>query len=323
MLPSSSDNRAAVGAGAENAWPGQWLDRFRAYLELERNASPYTVRNYIREIGECRAYLQGEHVAGWQDVTAEQIRRWLAALTRVGIVPASIARRLAECHTFFRYLVREGVIDDSPADRILAPKAPRRLPRYLTVDQITRLLERADDGSPGGLRNRAILELMYGAGLRVGEVHRLDVSDLHLAERDLLVHGKGNKERIAVFGRPAASALGTYLEHGRPLLVAPGQSARALFLNRRGGRLSVVSLTSIVRQTAKLAGLPLRVTPHMLRHSFATHLLEGGADLRVIQELLGHENLGTTQIYTHVSPQHLRSVYNRCHPRAHTDRNRP
>ncbi len=321
MLLSSAAEKERTEA--EKSWPGQWLDRFRTHLELERDASPYTVRNYIREIGECRAYLQEEHVTAWSEVTAEQIRRWLAALTEAEIAPASIVRRLAECHTFFRYLVREGVIDDSPADRVLAPKAPRHLPRYLTVQQVTQLLEAADDSSPGGLRNRAILELTYGAGLRVGEVHQLDVDDLHLSQRDVLVHGKGRKERIAVFGKPAAGALRVYLEQGRPVLVAMGQNAQALFLNKSGGRLSVVSLTSIVRQTAKLAGLTMRVTPHMLRHSFATHLLEGGADLRVIQELLGHENLGTTQIYTHVSPQHLRSVYNRCHPRARLERNQP
>ncbi len=304
----------------EQPWPGNWLERFRQHLELERNASPYTVRNYTREVRECRAFLQANGVASWKEVTTAHVRSWLAHLTEKGIVPASIGRRLAECRTFFRYLVREQALSESPADRIVAPKAPRALPRHLTVPQVTALLEAANGGSPTGLRNRAILELMYGAGLRVGEVYRLNVQDLDLAQRTVRVHGKGSKERLAIFGHPAEVALRTYLEQGRPVLVKGDVSPVAFFLNRSGRRLSVVTLTLVVRKAAKAAGLTGKVTPHTLRHSFATHLLEGGADLRVIQELMGHERLGTTQIYTHVSPEHLRSVYEHAHPRARSNR---
>lgn len=290
---------------------------FITYLIAEKNASPYTVRNYQREIEEFAEFAQGEGVTSWEAVDLPLLRRWLAWLTGQGYAKASIARRVSELRSFYRYLHREGVIETNPVAGLSSPKLPKRLPRYLNVQETVALLTAPDPSTPQGLRDRAILEVLYGAGLRVGELVRLDIGDLDLSHGELRVMGKGGKERVALMGEPARTALSRYLAEGRPHL-ATEASGSALFLNRFGGRLSAVSVTKILQKYSKLAGIERRVTPHMLRHSFATHLLDGGADLRAVQELLGHENLVTTQIYTHVSQTQARKVYLRTHPRADT-----
>ena len=294
-----------------------WLQDYLRYLEIERGVSPYTLRNYGREIAEFAAFLAERGIYQWDRVTPRLLEEWLGERARAGIAPASISRRLYEVRAFFHFLARRGYLEKNPLAGVGGPKLGRRLPRYLTVDEVFALLNAANDASPFGLRDRAILELLYGSGIRLGELVALNVDDVDLQRRELWVReGKGGEERIALFGQAAASALRTYLERARPHLVDVHHPSRALFLNRYGGRLSRVSVTNIVHRYARLAGIRKNVTPHMLRHSFATHLMEGGADVRVVQELLGHKSPQTTQIYTHVSQQHLKEIYDRYHPRA-------
>jgi integrase/recombinase XerC len=296
------------------------LRRFLLYLELERGASPYTLRNYGTEIGEFIAFARTCGVHAWAQTDVALIRRWLAALHRQGYEAASVARRLYELRSCYRFLQRQRLVTDNPAARVRVPAVPRRLPDYLTVEQVFELLEAPDPDDPLGMRDRAILELFYSGGLRRGEVLSLRVQDVDLAARQVRVWGKGKKQRIALLGRPAAQALQRYLEVGRPQLLAadPEAAARppvALFLNRRGRPIaSARTLNTILSHYVRQVGLPSSVTPHTLRHSFATHLLEGGADLRVVQELLGHESVQTTTIYTQVTLNHLRHVVTAAHP---------
>lgn len=294
-----------------------WLDEYLRYLEMEKGASPSTLRNYGSEIAQFAEFLEARDITSWQEVTPRLLEEWLGELARAGISPASVSRRLYEVRAFFHFLARRGYLAENPLVSMKGPKLGRRLPRYLTVDEVFALLRAADGDSPFALRDRAILELLYGSGIRLGELVALNVDDVDLERRELWVReGKGGEERIALFGRVAAAVLHTYLSQGRPALVNPDRPTPALFLNRYGGRLSRVSVTNIVHRYARLAGIRKEVTPHMLRHSFATHLMEGGADVRVVQELLGHKSPQTTQIYTHVSQEHLKRVYDRYHPRA-------
>lgn len=293
------------------------LALYLRYLEQERQVSPFTLRNYGREIGEFAAFLEERGISDWAQVSPRLLEEWLASLALKGLAPASVSRRLYEVRAFFRFLVKRGYLEENPLESVPGPRLPRRLPRYLTVDEVFALLRSPRGDDPYALRDRAMLELLYASGLRLGELVALNVEDVNLSRREVHVrHGKGGEPRIALFGRPAEQALRTYLQHGRPALVNPDRPSPALFLNRYGQRLSRVSVNKMLHRYAKLAGLRKEVTPHMLRHSFATHLMEGGADIREVQELLGHKNPQTTQIYTHVSQQHLKDVYDRCHPRA-------
>jgi integrase/recombinase XerC len=227
---------------------------------------------------------------------------------------------VAELRSFGDFLVHEDVLERNPFRAVSAPRIPKRLPQYLTAAEIEGLLAVIDVSSPLGLRDRAIIEVLYGAGLRVSELVGLGVGDVDLRQSQLRVTGKGGKERIGLLGRPAVRAVRAYLEAGRPVLLAKGKAeavpVAALWLNHRGGSLSVRGVALMLSKAGKEAGISTRVSPHVLRHSFATHLLDGGADLRVVQELLGHANLVTTQIYTHVSQSRAREVYVRAHPRA-------
>jgi site-specific recombinase XerD len=273
------------------------LRAFELFLRAERNLSPHTRRAYLSDLRQFAAH-QGEGFVP-DRTTGAEVRDFLASLHgRRG--PATLGRKLAALRAFFGFLMRDGGCALDPTAGMSAPRLPRRLPRPLPVDECMGLV----DGVPAGpaaieLRDRALLELLYAAGLRVSEVASLDVTALDVRDRSVRVQGKGKKERIGVFGEPAAVALNRYLHHGRPGLASRKETA--LFLNRFGGRLTVRSVQTIVRKYATKAGLPAAVHPHLLRHSFATHLLDGGADLRVVQELLGHESPNTTQIYTHIS----------------------
>lgn len=297
------------------------LQRFLAYLDLERGASPYTLRNYGAEISEFIVFARQRGVERWADVEAALIRSWLAELHRQGIKPVSIGRRLYELRSCFRFLRRAGVVEQNPALAIHIPVAPQRLPEYLTVEQIIELLSGPDVSDPLGQRDLAILEVLYGAGVRRGELLALKVADLNLERGEILVMGKGGKERIVLIGKPGVLALRRYLEYGREQLLAKEkQGARppaALFLNRFGRAITEPkTISDILDKYVQMADLPRQVTPHTLRHSFATHLLEGGADLRIVQELLGHENVQTTTLYTQVTLNHLRGVVVDAHPRA-------
>ena len=307
------------------------LDRYITHLVAERNASPHTVSNYRREIGQFMAFAQEQGVRAWADVTPALLRRWLAVLHQQEYAKASVVRRVSELRAFYAYLKRHDLTQGNPVDEISAPKLPQRLPRPLARGDIEALLAAPDVTTPQGQRDKAMLELLYAGGLRVSELLALDVADVDLAQARIHVTGKGAKERLALIGAPAVAALNAYLADGRQRLLAQaaqsgGRTAAsgkwlsrrptALFLNRFGQRLSVSMFTRTLGDYAAAAGIAQRVTPHMLRHSFATHLLDGGADLRSVQELLGHEQASTTQIYTQVSQNQLRETVLRAHPRA-------
>jgi len=292
------------------------LNKFIIHLIAEKNASPYTVKNYRHEIGQFFDFLKEQGIDSWDEVDRHVLRRYLAWLQAQGYVKASITRRVSELRSFCRYLVREGILETNPFRAISSPRIPKRLPDYLELQEVEALLTAPDPIDPQGQRDRAILEMLYAAGLRVSELVSLNLKNVNLDQGELRVWGKGAKERVALLGEPACRALKHYLQDGRPKLIKENRPTNALFLNRLGGRLSTRSVSNILDKYAKMAGLARRVTPHVVRHTFATHLLDGGADLRTVQELLGHADLSSTQIYTHVSQSRVREVYRKAHPRA-------
>jgi integrase/recombinase XerC len=295
-------------------------DAYLQSLTHERRASEHTVRAYGRDLEEFLAFLAARlgRAASPADLDIPLVRAYLASL--FGHNEAStIARKLSSLRSFGAYLVRRGVRADNPAELVAMPKRPKTLPRFLTAEDAGRLVEAPDPASPAGRRDRAILEVLYGSGLRVSELCGLDVGDLELGEGTLRVRqGKGGKDRVVPVGGLATAALHEYLE-ARPMLRHPrsgAQHPQALFLSQRGARLTARSVARLVDRGCLQAGTAARVSPHALRHSCATHMLDEGADLRTIQEILGHASLQTTQRYTHVSIGHLMQVYDQAHPKA-------
>ncbi len=296
------------------------VDAFLAYLRYERNYSPHTWKNYRRDLDEFAKYLKAgrsrpidlgalDHIS---------IREFLGHLVGKGNQKRSLARKLASLRSFFRFLHQRGELTSNPAQLVATPRQPKRIPHFLSVHQIEELLALPDLNTTRGNRDSAILEVLYGTGIRVGELVALDLGSASLEEGLLRVRGKGRKERIVPFGRPASESLRRYLPV-RNEIVSKGRSARleeALFVNMRGGRLSTRSVQRILKGYVGQSSLALSAHPHLLRHSFATHLLNNGADLRSIQELLGHENLSTTQQYTHLSIDELVRIYRSSHPKA-------
>jgi integrase/recombinase XerC len=295
------------------------LERYVTYLIAERNVSPYTLRNYRTEIGQFVEYAQAHGVASWDQVDKALVRRWLAELRAADYAPASIARRMSEVRSCCAFLVREGLLERNALASMASPKQPRQQPRVLSYDEVLAMLRMPDLATPQGQRDLAILEIFYGSGIRLGELEQLNLADVDLAQREVRVLGKGNKERIALFGSVAEATLRLYLQQGRPRLAGDTPNT-ALFLNRFGDRLRRVSIIRMLDHYAKQAGIERKVTPHALRHSFATHLVDEGVDIRLIQELLGHESPATTQRYTHVSQARLHEVVRQAHPhgRLHT-----
>jgi tyrosine recombinase XerC len=289
---------------------------FERYQVAERSASPHTVANYGRELRQFMAYAHSLGITGWGEVRPSHLRRWLVMLHAQKYVRGSVVRRVSELRSFYSFLVRQGEVPDNPVRALVAPRLPKRLPRPINVGDVALLLEAPKTDTPQGQRDRAMLEMIYAGGLRVSELLGLDLTDIDSSQRELRVLGKGDKERIVLYGGSAARALAVYLEDGREKLAAGHRKVPALFLNRFGERLSVSLFTRRLSAYARQAGLTAHVTPHVLRHSFATHLLDGGADLRTVQELLGHESPSTTQIYTDVSQLHLRKTVLAAHPRA-------
>jgi integrase/recombinase XerC len=286
---------------------------FLRHLERERNASPNTIRAYGEDLAQFSLYLERElgRAARPVDVDHLLVRGFLAELHQRGLSKASSARKLAGLRSFFRYLCREGRLASNPARALATPRLDKRIPSVLDEAQAASIVDMPGDGT-AAVRGRAILELLYATGIRCAEAVALDVHELDLGARMVRVLGKGRKERVVLFGRRASSALQAWLAE-RPRLQPRGD---ALFLNARGGRLSGRSVRTLVATRVKQVALERRCSPHTLRHSFATHLLMRGADLRAIQELLGHSSLSTTQRYTHVDTRHLLEVYKKTHPRA-------
>ncbi|MCK2037236.1 site-specific tyrosine recombinase XerD [Microbacterium sp. SSW1-49] len=293
------------------------LDSYLRHVTIERGLSVHTVSAYRRDLGGYVEWLDAEGVTDTAEVTPAIVGRFIAE--RAGAEPppaaSSLARLQSSVRGWHRFLAREGIEDDDPSGRLRPPKSPRRLPKALTIDQVERLLSAPSPEEPLGIRDRALLELLYATGARVSEAVGLDVDDL--AHGDVLrLRGKGSKERIVPIGSYARSAVDAYLTRVRPQLAAAGRSSARLFLGARGAPLSRQSAWLIIRAAAERAQITAEVSPHTLRHSFATHLLQGGADVRVVQELLGHASVATTQIYTHVSVDTLRDIYATSHPRA-------
>jgi integrase/recombinase XerC len=282
---------------------------FLEHLSVERGASAHTLRSYTADLTEFSRFLADEGIAGLPAADTRAVRAYLAGLHRRRLSKATIARKLAAVRSCFRFLARRGRLESNPARGVRSPRLGRRLPAFLSLDEARDSLDAGPGPDASGARDHALIEVLYGTGLRVAEGCGLDLDDLDEGRRTVRVVGKGDKERVVPIGERALEALDAYL-------ALRGRRRGALFLNRRGGRLTARSAHRIVRAWARRAGLDQRVTPHTLRHSFATHMLSAGADLRLIQELLGHSRLSTTQRYTHVSPEHLMKVYDRAHPRA-------
>jgi integrase/recombinase XerC len=301
--------------------------RFLDYLRYEKNASAHTVKNYRRDLDEFLAYLRRDRA---DDVEVDQIdhitiRDFLTHLSRKGNQKASVARKLAAVRSLFRFLYREGTLAQNPARLVRTPKLPKLAPCFLSIEEVETVLDLPDPATERGSRDRAVMELLYGSGLRVSELVGLDLGDVSLEERLVKVRGKGRKERLVPFGEKARAALGRYLATRRAILARRRTSRQpeAVFLNLRGGRLTARSVERNLEGYIREASLLLSVHPHVFRHSFATHLLANGADLRCIQELLGHASLSTTQRYTHVSVEELIRAYKSAHPRAGKEPEKP
>jgi integrase/recombinase XerC len=305
------------------------LGRYKVSLQVESNASPHTLRNYLSDLSQFFHFVAQSHSTAVSSpvvvthIDAHVIQAFLSTLHRRN-KKSSIARKLSALKSFFRFLLREGIVERDPTLHIGAPKKDNPLPVYLPIDDMFRLLETPPSDTPAGVRDRAILEVLYSCGLRVSELVSLQWGDIDTTLEVVRVRGKGNKERIIPIGRKALDALDRYRAQ-LPALSAAKQSrpnselcspTAPVFLNRRGGRLTTRSIARLVGGYAKAAGIPLKTSPHVLRHTFGTHLLDAGADLRAIQELLGHASLSTTQKYTHVNLDRLMQVYDKAHPRA-------
>ncbi len=298
------------------------LAQFLQHLKYERNLSPHTLRNYESDLEQFKLHLS--RVEKRDDVPVEQIdrltiREWMSSL-HGDHKKTSVARKLASLRTFFQFLVREGKLESNPAKLVATPKIERKLPNHLSMEDAVRFIETPDINTDLGRRDRAILEFLYATGIRVGELVNIDLADIDFRERMVRVTGKRKKQRIVPFGEPAQQAVLVYLEKARGNFLAEAAEAErdmnAVFLHRRGGRLTTRSVGRMIDKYIRLCADIHDISPHSLRHTFATHLLDQGADLRDIQELLGHARLSTTQIYTHVSMEKMIEVYDRSHPKA-------
>ncbi len=303
------------------AAPARAVQAYLDHLVVERGLAANTLLSYRRDLRRYLEHLAADGVDDLGAVREVQVAAFLAALREGSalhppLAPTSAARAVVAVRGLHRFALREGLTGADPAREVRPPTPARRLPKALALDQVEALLAAAPTDTPAGLRDRALLELLYGTGARISEAVGLDVDDLERDTGLVRLDGKGGKQRVVPVGSYALRAVQDYLVRGRPALAAAGTGVAALLLNRRGGRLSRQSAWAVLRATAGRAGLSARVSPHTLRHSYATHLLDGGADVRVVQELLGHASVTTTQVYTLVTVEHLREVYATAHPRA-------
>lgn len=296
----------------------QDLEDFKSYIIAEKNFSEYTAKAYCSDVLGYLIWLEDEPC---EDVNFSKIREYIHFIQKFNYKKTTIARKIASLRTFYKYLYREQKIDSNPAMSLNTPKRPKSLPKFLTPDEVEQILNNTKIETPAGYRNRTILELLWATGMRISELSGLNFGDLNLENNEIRVFGKGSKERIILVTDRAKNYLERYIETARPLIpkgfpVPPQDENSPVFINNTGYRLQARTIRNVINEVVEKISLPKHVTPHVFRHSFATHLIENGADLRVVQELLGHASISNTQIYTHVSTQHLKEVYNEAHPRA-------
>ena len=293
------------------------LQLFVGYLQIERNYSKYTIASYQNDLEHFVQFMEQEGISSFLDITYADVRLYLTTLHDEKLARKSVARKVSSLRSLYRFLLREGYLKDNPFALASLPKKELSIPKFLYAEELEELFEVSDTETPLGQRNQALLELMYATGIRVSECVNLQLTDIDFAVGTILVTGKGKKQRYIPFGSYAQDALITYIENGRKQLAKKTEEqSHMVFLNAKGTPLTSRGVRYVLNELIKKASLTMRISPHMLRHTFATHMLDEGADLRTVQELLGHENLSTTQIYTHVSKERLRSVYMKHHPRA-------
>lgn len=293
------------------------LEGFKAYILVEKNFSKHTAKAYCADVLDFLIWLDDENC---EDVSFSKIREYLHFIQKFQYKKTTLARKISSLRTFYRYLFREKKVDSNPASNLNSPKRPRNLPKFLSTYEVEQILNNVKMDTPAGFRNRTILELLWATGMRISELSGLNFEDLNLEENEIKVFGKGAKERIILVSDRAKSYLERYIETARPL-IAKGYEVNQnddspVFINNTGYRLQAKTVSNVINDIVEKINLPKHVTPHVFRHSFATHLIENGADLRVVQELLGHASISNTQIYTHISSQHMKEVYDETHPRA-------
>lgn len=296
----------------------QDLEDFKTYILAERNFSKHTAKAYYSDILSFLVWMDEEDCS---NVNFSKVREYLHFIQKFNYKKTTVARKVASLRTFYKFLYRERKVDSNPAMSLNTPKRTKALPKFLTPDEVEKILNNMKIETPAGYRNRAIVELLWATGMRVSELSGLNFGDLNLHNNEIRVFGKGSKERIILVTNRAKSYLERYIETARPLVakgysLSPTEEDTPVFINNTGYRLQPRTIRNVINETVEKINLPKHVTPHVFRHSFATHLIENGADLRVVQELLGHASISNTQIYTHVSTQHLKEVYNETHPRA-------
>ncbi|SFI23163.1 MULTISPECIES: tyrosine recombinase XerC [unclassified Bacillus (in: firmicutes)] len=293
------------------------LQLFVGYLQIERNYSKYTIASYQNDLEHFVQFMRREGILTFEDVTYVDVRLYLTTLHNEKLARKSVARKISSLRSLYRFLMREGYREDNPFALAALPKKEWSIPKFLYDEELEKLFEVSDTSKPLGQRDQALLELMYATGIRVSEFVKLQLTDIDFSTGTILVMGKGKKQRYVPFGSYAQDALVTYIENGRKQLEKKSQEhSQTVFLNAKGTPLTDRGVRYVLNELIKKTSLTMHISPHMLRHTFATHMLNEGADLRAIQELLGHENLSATQIYTHVSKERLRSVYMMHHPRA-------
>ncbi|MDA1475550.1 tyrosine recombinase XerC [Bacillus changyiensis] len=295
-----------------------FLTLFIEYLQIEKSYSKYTIVGYISSIEEFERFLKIQGIKGFQDVTYPDVRIYLTEVHEKGLTRRTISKKISALRSFYKFLVREKLVKDNPFSVVSLPKQDKRIPKFLYERELEELFAISDLDTPQGQRNQALLELLYATGMRVSELCGLTETDVDLSFDTVLVHGKGKKQRYIPFGSFAHESLDLYFQNGRHILLAKAKEPSSfVFLNQRGGPLTQRGVRYILDEIVRSASGTLHIHPHMLRHTFATHLLNKGADLRSVQELLGHSNLSSTQVYTHVSKDMLRKTYMSHHPRAH------
>ncbi len=296
------------------------IQAFLEYLEVERMFSGNTIAAYRNDLGQFHSFLQAlgpaERPRGWGNVTRDHVIKFMLDMREREYAASTIARKVAAVKSFFGYMVEQGYLRRDPTAELDSPKVEKHLPNTMSREEVVRLLTMPSSSTPTGLRDKALLELLYATGLRVSELVALDVEDADIRAGTVRCMGKGSKERVLPIYDQALEVLNQYVSKGRPDFLHPDDNERALFLNRRGERLTRQGLWLIIKRYVEEAGIPATVTPHTIRHSFATHMLRGGAGLREVQQMLGHASISTTQVYTQVTRDHLREAYDEAHPRA-------